>query len=374
MARTGGVQDPPRAEAEAGKKRRRRSRVRLLVGGGVAVGAMVGLAWFLRPSDVALDSRGRLIEALSYLALPQASFLTANGAYAKDPDELGLSADPDMTVEIQEATPLGWSAVASLIGYDEVCSIFVGDATPPPHAAQPGVVGCGTDAGDSPDRLAGGPDIDAAPDTAGESDTLPPTVLPVESDTLPRAVLPGERDTLPRTVPPEIPEVEIPEATLAGGFVPDPHLLNLTAGGPVSASAIGSAGCVGYVDRLPDAVLAYSNPASYLSIFADADSDLTLMVRSPDGVFSCNDDSRLGGIDPLVEFRSPAAGRYEIWIGTYGEGGSPEARLEISEIETPAAILEGGFVPDPRVLNLTAGGPVSASAIGPAACVGYVDR
>ena len=117
--------------------------------------------------------------------------------------------------------------------------------------------------------------------------------------------------------------------TLAGGFVPDPHVLNLTAGGTVSASAIGPTECLGWVDRAPDAVLTYSDPRSYLSIFADGDIDLTLMVRSPDGVFSCDDDSR--GNDPLVEFSSPAAGRYEIWIGTYSEGVLPEARLEISE-------------------------------------------
>jgi len=359
LARAGGVLPPPGAEAEAGKKRRGRGVSGRLVGGVIAVGALVGLVMLLNWYNFALDPRDRLVEALTDLTLPQASFLTANGAYAEDVDKLGLSPDPDMSIEIREATLLGWSAVASLTGYDEVCSVFVGDATPPPHAARPGIVGCGTDAGDSPDLPAVGPDIDAAPDTPGESDTLPRAVLPIPEVETPEVALEGE---------------VIPEVALAGGFVPDPHVLSLTAGGSVSASAIGSAECAGYVDRPADLLLAYSNPASYLSIFADADSDLTLMVRSPGGVFSCNDDSPLGGLDPLVEFNSPAAGRYEIWIGIYGEGARAEARLEISEVETPAAILAGGFLPDPHVLNLTAGGSVSASAIGPAECVGYVDR
>ena len=168
--------------------------------------------------------------------------------------------------------------------------------------------------------------------------------------------------------------LEIPVTTLAGGFVPDPYVLNLTAGGSESASTIGSTGCVGWVDRVSDAVLAYSDPRSYLSVFADGDVDLTLMVRSPGGVFSCDDDSPRGGTDPLVEFSSPAAGRYEIWIGTYSEGGSPEARLEFSAIEILVPTLAGGFVPDPHVLNLTAGGTVSASTIGPTECLGWVDR
>ena len=122
VARQGEVQASPRGGAR--KKRSRRNLIGLLVGGGVAVGAVVGVASFLNNDNVGLDPRGRLLEALTDLALSQGSFLTANGEYGNDADELGLSVDSDLTVEIQAATPLGWSAVASLTGYQEVCSIF----------------------------------------------------------------------------------------------------------------------------------------------------------------------------------------------------------------------------------------------------------
>ena len=108
----------------------------LLIGGGAAVAAVVGAVIFFGSGDDGVDPRDRLFETLTDLSRSQGTFLTANGAYSRDANELGVSPDPDLTVDIQAATPLGWSATASLTGYQEVCSIFIGDATPPPNQAR----------------------------------------------------------------------------------------------------------------------------------------------------------------------------------------------------------------------------------------------
>lgn len=68
----------------------------------------------------------------------------------------------------------------------------------------------------------------------------------------------------------------------------------------------------------PDAVLTLRERAEMLSVFATSTTDLTLAVRTPDGRWSCNDDTR--GLNPAVTFWGAIAGDYLIWVGAFSQG------------------------------------------------------
>lgn len=120
--------------------------------------------------------------------------------------------------------------------------------------------------------------------------------------------------------------------TLTSGFSPDPHVVDITAGGSITASTTESS-CSGYVSDSPDFQLTYEQGQYALSIFAIADSDITLMINAPDGTWHCNDDSsHLDGTNPGVHFATPMAGRYDIWVGAYStDNNYISTKLLISE-------------------------------------------
>lgn len=171
---------------------------------------------------------------------------------------------------------------------------------------------------------------------------------------------------------------------LRAGFTPDPHSIELTAGGTTDVSQVQSA-CIGFVARRADYTLRYRKGEETLFISATSDADTTLVVRAPNGSYSCDDDSG-GGLNPVVRFDAPASGRYQIWVGTFGGANAP-ATLHISENgvpivgETPEFALDpaygvvdlvSGFQPDPHTINVEAGGSIDASAI--PGCAGWIAR
>ncbi|MFN8379601.1 MAG: hypothetical protein U0452_13115 [Anaerolineae bacterium] len=122
--------------------------------------------------------------------------------------------------------------------------------------------------------------------------------------------------------------------TLASGFQPDPTPLPMVAGGSVDIfSANLGDQCRGYVASPPDARVAYTAPGRFLRIFFQSDSDTTMVVRLPDGSFVCNDDFT-GALDPLVDINAPAAGTYDIWIGTFAPSSTAAGTLYFSSGNT----------------------------------------
>jgi len=117
---------------------------------------------------------------------------------------------------------------------------------------------------------------------------------------------------------------------LTEGFTPDPHRVDLRAGGTI---AVDKPGCgYGIVANAPDVNFHYtSSGGSDLYIYAVAGEDTTLLINLPDGRWVCDDDSYDDG-DPIVVVRGAAAGLYNIWVGTYGTD-SVDARLSISEVD-----------------------------------------
>lgn len=123
---------------------------------------------------------------------------------------------------------------------------------------------------------------------------------------------------------------------LMTGYVPDPAVIPLMAGGDIDASVLGPE-CMGYIANAPDFRVNYEAGAEFpLIISAFADADTTLVVNAADGTWHCNDDSD-GDLNPAVTFATPVSGQYDIWVGLYGEAGTAPAGLYISEITTGAA-------------------------------------
>ncbi|MCC6735748.1 MAG: hypothetical protein IT534_06425 [Bauldia sp.] len=177
------------------------------------------------------------------------------------------------------------------------------------------------------------------------------------------------------------------------GFTPDPHVTDITVGGPVDIAATPDMGdaCWGFTTAEPTLRLNYVAGSTFpLYIYAVAESsDIVLAVNNPDGTWFCDDDSA-GNLDPLVTFDAPITGQYDIWVGTYGEGNTTAAQLFISEVNAGPA---GGDNPTGTVLNwdleplfgqddlpagfalqqvdIAAGGTISPTELGDA-CAGYV--
>lgn len=115
---------------------------------------------------------------------------------------------------------------------------------------------------------------------------------------------------------------------LSAGFLPDPHTVNLTAGGSVNISGLGI-GAFGYVANAPDVRLNYEAGSFSLTIRANSGGDTTILINAPDGSWYFNDDTN--GLNPSYTFRNPMSGQYDIWVGTLGTD-FVSARLEITEM------------------------------------------
>lgn len=138
--------------------------------------------------------------------------------------------------------------------------------------------------------------------------------------------------------------------TLNAGFLPDPYIRNLTAGGVVSL-----ADCVpylgpGWVVSRPDFRLFYrpnpntggTSPTGTLTFALQATSnvDTVLIVNAPDGSWYYNDDTQswptraaplTNGFDSSITFINPLLGQYDIWTGSYNRSSNNPARLIVTE-------------------------------------------
>ena len=117
---------------------------------------------------------------------------------------------------------------------------------------------------------------------------------------------------------------------LESGFTPDPYERSILAGGSVPASGA-KPGCEGLVSAAPDYQLFYEAGDLDLTFMVEADDDTTLLINTPNGRWYCDDDSG-GGLNPKVQITNPQDGRYDIWVGTYGED-MVQSTLKISELE-----------------------------------------
>jgi len=115
---------------------------------------------------------------------------------------------------------------------------------------------------------------------------------------------------------------------LEAGFLPDPWISDLQAGGNIDLFVIDFDG---YVSLRPDYNLNYVAGDSHsLTITVESDSDTVLLINAPDGQWYFNDD--FTDLDPLIYFSSPLSGVYNIWVGTFDNIDFAPAKLIITEL------------------------------------------
>ena len=137
---------------------------------------------------------------------------------------------------------------------------------------------------------------------------------------------------------------------MVSGFVPDPWIETVLAGGSINAATIeGGDGCLGNIAAVPDVNIEWLEPGtSPIRVFFVSDDDTTLVIRDPEGNFFCNDDSGLAvdrPLDPVIQLDEPIVGTYNIWVGTYLQDELADGYLMITEFADtfPGQIVSGLF-------------------------------
>ena len=104
------------------------------------------------------------------------------------------------------------------------------------------------------------------------------------------------------------------DIALSAGFTPDPWAKHLTAGGSISPDH-GSCS-YGYVANAPDIELTWEGGGStlYIYVMSKGGADATLLVNTPDGSWSCDDDG-FGDTDPIIQIAKAPSGVYDICLG-----------------------------------------------------------
>jgi hypothetical protein len=118
-------------------------------------------------------------------------------------------------------------------------------------------------------------------------------------------------------------------ANLTAGFAPSPYTTAITSGGPVNAGYLGGI-CGGFMTAAPDFRIQWAGATAQLRLAFQSAGDTTLVVRDPGGTFYCDDDSA-GGLNPLVQIGSPAAGTYNVWVGSFASGDFHSGTLSVAE-------------------------------------------
>ncbi len=132
---------------------------------------------------------------------------------------------------------------------------------------------------------------------------------------------------------------------LAPGFTPDPQVKTGQAGGPVQAEQWNQ-DCRGYVTERPSHTIVLERSMPQLRVVVYADGDPTLVLRMGDGSYRCNDDFE--GLHSMVEGSFPA-GTHQVFVGTYGSGGSFPYAIGVSQGASlqPSAIARSLPAPPP---------------------------
>jgi hypothetical protein len=118
------------------------------------------------------------------------------------------------------------------------------------------------------------------------------------------------------------------DATLSAGFEPTPFWAGIKGGGTVSLRDCGFE-WEGAVDPRPDLRLHWDGEAPRLAIYVEAEEDLILLVRDPEGHWLYDDNG--WGRNPLIVITGPTPGDYVIFIGSRNMAEHIPVRLLISE-------------------------------------------
>jgi len=119
-------------------------------------------------------------------------------------------------------------------------------------------------------------------------------------------------------------------AAIKAGGEPVTQVFTATGELPAVELQTGDTLCGGLVNIAPTYVFDWSGDAQGLTLFAEADGDTTLLVRTPDGSFLCTDDTD-GNLNPALMLPEPVAGRYLVWIGRVNPDAPVSGVLTLTE-------------------------------------------
>lgn len=108
-------------------------------------------------------------------------------------------------------------------------------------------------------------------------------------------------------------------------FMPDPVSIEVVTVDVIDADRF--AACDGVTSAIPSLGLLYEADGLPLILSTLPDTDTVLVVRDPDGHWSCAGGAGVA----VIEFFHPVSGRYDIWIGST-ERSDVVAMLNISEV------------------------------------------
>lgn len=107
--------------------------------------------------------------------------------------------------------------------------------------------------------------------------------------------------------------------------------------------------CLGFGERTPTVMFTVQPGVPWLRVFVRANADSTVAVRAPNGAVFCADDTF--GVHPGVDVEQPAAGRWQVFVGTY----APRVRMPYEwTVTTQRALRPDGASSE--------GGPSSSEA------------
>jgi hypothetical protein len=123
---------------------------------------------------------------------------------------------------------------------------------------------------------------------------------------------------------------------LSPGFQAEKETISGYTGGSYSLSTISNRdrnnkACIGFADPTPDAILVLQKDFSHFRIQVHTSgSDTTLLVKGPDDVIRCGDDTG-NNKDASVEDTTWKAGSYRVWVGTFNSGERRNYTLSVQE-------------------------------------------
>ncbi len=133
----------------------------------------------------------------------------------------------------------------------------------------------------------------------------------------------------------------VPDAVPALGVIdPDQAPAGMQAMAMATGTIEGShvaASCRGWYGAAPTALVRLSTPR-FVSLTTEGNEDLTMLVRAPNGMIYCDDDSGYGS-NPLVAQTFPP-GVYAVWVGPYSQNHSPQFTLSV--LTDPIGATGGG--------------------------------
>jgi hypothetical protein len=109
--------------------------------------------------------------------------------------------------------------------------------------------------------------------------------------------------------------------TLRAGFVPDPVVTEVVAGGTIHSSR---GDVPAYVSNAPAFRVRYvaGNVPVPLTFHVESGAATTLLINLPDGTWLAASDTS-AGMNPMIRLPGPKSGRYDIWVGTMEPATAP---------------------------------------------------